>query len=318
MKVIPSPNLEPFVNEQTTKVKMNINDIPIFVSSSDSYADIWPAFFTILKREWPEYRGDIYLNTETLDYSFDGLNIVCTKLGPQKSFGKTFLNGIDMIKGDNFLLFMIDYFIEKRVDTKTLQEIYDKFNSDQIDAFVLMSWPYGFKAIPSHPKYSYLVPEDCWRIMFSFQIAFWKKSSLSRLIATWEDPWLAEWFGSKRAAMYDMKFYVLSSCDDMPIKYDAAGVLHGGGKWLDSAIKKINLKGVPLDLRKSRRDYFSEPTNQVFAFVAREVRIAPKKLLSWVQVAATCPSAIKFVWLEFVLKAKKLLHFIIHRKVVVP
>ena len=72
---------------------MNVNNIPVFVSSADSYSDIWPAFFTLFKREWPEFSGVIYLNTEYLSYEYEGLNIVCTKLGKQKRFGEFFFEG---------------------------------------------------------------------------------------------------------------------------------------------------------------------------------------------------------------------------------
>ena len=80
------------------ELTMSVNEIAVFVSSSDAYSDIWPAFFALLKREWPEYRGTIYLNTETLEYAHDGLNIVCTKQGNQHRFGAFFLHGVECVE----------------------------------------------------------------------------------------------------------------------------------------------------------------------------------------------------------------------------
>ena len=146
---------------------MDVNEISIFVSSSDAYSDIWSAFFALLKREWPDYRGRIYLNTETLGFNYEGLDIVCTKLGKQSHFGDFFLRGIERIDGDRFLLLMIDYFIEGRVDIARLQEICDLFMHDEADTFTLTTQPYGFHPLPSRPSFSRLDPCEAWRIMRS-------------------------------------------------------------------------------------------------------------------------------------------------------
>lgn len=69
---------------------MNVNECPIFVSSSDAYSDIWYPFFALFKREWPEYKGRIYLNTQGKRFSFPGLDIVCTNVPNGMRFGKTF------------------------------------------------------------------------------------------------------------------------------------------------------------------------------------------------------------------------------------
>lgn len=30
---------------------------PIFISSADSYSDLWPVFFKLFKEYWPEWGG---------------------------------------------------------------------------------------------------------------------------------------------------------------------------------------------------------------------------------------------------------------------
>ena len=66
---------------------------PIFVSSADSYHDIWPVFFDLFMMHWPEYDGIIFLNTEEKVYRHEGLNIHCTQVGKLGSFGKFFEQG---------------------------------------------------------------------------------------------------------------------------------------------------------------------------------------------------------------------------------
>lgn len=284
----------------------DINKIPIFVSSSDAYADIWPAFFSLLKREWPEYNGTIYLNTEHLEYSHDGLNIVCTKLGRQRYFGDTFLRGIDKIREERFLLIMIDYFFEGRVNVPKLQEIYEIFLEDDIDTFTLMTQPYGFAPIHNHPQYSRIVNEEGWRIMFSFQTAFWKKSSFERLVRRWDDPWHAEHFGSKRAALEGMTFYILSSREDMPIRYDESGVLHGGGRWLMPAISRIDLTNIPLDLSATKRKIHEPSTQPNIDFLKGEAKYLHRKILSWLDIICRHPRAIKMLYLDVFQRFRRL------------
>ncbi|MFM9834618.1 MAG: hypothetical protein ACKVOA_00770, partial [Methylophilaceae bacterium] len=56
------------------------NDLTIFVNTSDSFEDCWHPFFSLFARYWPNCPYPIVLNTETKDYSFKGLNIVCAKV----------------------------------------------------------------------------------------------------------------------------------------------------------------------------------------------------------------------------------------------
>ena len=240
---------------------MNVNEVPIFVSSADSYADIWPAFFALLKREWPEYKGTIYLNTEKLDFKYEGFNIVCTKLGRQQRFVDTFKAGIDCVPGDHFLLLMIDYFIEQRVNVPRLQNYYDIFLKESPDTFtlnpnvaarnkVLSEYDGVMETLTSGPS---------WKYMFGFQTAFWRKDSIKKILRTWESPWHSEYFGSFRAAKLKMRFLVLADKDHKPIAYDDAGVLHGGGKWYRPALAKIDLAGIPLDFATAKRSYYVGP-----------------------------------------------------------
>lgn len=111
----------------------------LFVSSSDAYADIWPAFFTLFRRYWPDFNGTIYLNTEKREFSFPGLEIICTKVGTQKSFGRTFKLGLGKLPEETFLLMMIDYFIEDMVDVAVLNRLYDRFvRTPRLDSITLM------------------------------------------------------------------------------------------------------------------------------------------------------------------------------------
>ena len=53
----------------------------ILVSSCDAYEDVWNPFFALFKKYWPNCKYNIYLNTESKMFSYDGLNITCLHPG---------------------------------------------------------------------------------------------------------------------------------------------------------------------------------------------------------------------------------------------
>lgn len=228
----------------------HVNDCPIFVSSSDAYADIWPAFFQILKREWPDYKGVVYLNTELKTFSCEGLNIVCTQVGKQAHFGETFRAGLSKVGGEVFLFFMIDYFIEQKVDVDALNKCYCAFLKQGPSALFLCDQNFPkvepvagvdgcYRVLP--PGLLRLRRANCW---FSFQTAFWRKTDMLRLVGKWEDPWHAEFYGFLRSAVIRPEVWYMPKS---PIAYDKSGVLHNRGRWLRSALDKVDLKGVDID-----------------------------------------------------------------------
>ena len=54
-------------------------DYAILINSTDSFEDCWHPFFKLFSKFWPNYEGKIYLNTETKDFKYHELDIVCIK-----------------------------------------------------------------------------------------------------------------------------------------------------------------------------------------------------------------------------------------------
>ena len=218
----------------------------VFVSSSDNYSDLWPLFFGFFKKFWPEYDGRIYLSTQRENYSYEGLNIICTNVGAKRHFGETFRAGLDRVDEDNVLLMMIDYLFMGRVDNNKVEEYFNLFVGHDFDSVYLCQQEFpnnerlkGTRILMPGPEY------PCSRL-FGYQMAFWKKSVLYEMALPHEDPWMSEWYGSKRAAKMNIKSGYLDSQDEMPIIYDGRGCLHQG-KWLENAVEFIGSNGMPVD-----------------------------------------------------------------------
>ena len=115
-----------------------MSSFSIFVSSSDSYSDIWDVFFDMFQKMWPEYNGTIYLQTQEKEYHHEGLNIVSTKVGKMKDFGTTLHTGLDKIKEDAFLFMMIDYLFMGRVNDAKMEEYFKFFQAKDADSLRLI------------------------------------------------------------------------------------------------------------------------------------------------------------------------------------
>lgn len=225
----------------------------VFVSSSDSYSDIWPVFFDMFRKFWPEFDGVIVLNTEELEYFHPGLNVRCTRVGKLGSFGKTLRAGLSCVPTENVLLLMIDYMFMGPVNAEKLAKYYEFFLSKGLDSLCLIHQGYPNTITSSNSELIYVKP-PAPHIMFSYQAAFWRVSMLWEMALPHEDPWMSEWFGSLRAEKMRIKLACLRSCVALPIIYDPKGCLHQG-KWLEEAVQYLN--GIGYYFQFERRGVYS-------------------------------------------------------------
>lgn len=231
---------------------------PIFLSSSDSYSDIWPIFFDLFKKNWPEYYGKIYLNTEAKTFSVDGLNIVCTQLGKQKSFGISFRKGLDMIKSDHVLLIMIDYIFMEKVNDKKITLYFEYFKENKLDTLNFQF----FKSVnqkDSENSDLVNVSPPAPNVFFNYQIAFWKKKILNEMVLPNENPWTSEWYGTKRAEKMNLKMAIVKENVGSPINYDPSGCL-AKGKWNPSAVKFLLKESIFVDFETRGYYIWDAPT----------------------------------------------------------
>lgn len=229
----------------------------VFISSSDAYSDLWPIFFHLFKKFWPSFDGVIYLNTEEMDFEYEGLDIVCTKVGRLGSFGKVFQSGLDCVELENVLLVMIDYFFMGNVEEAALVEYLDFFLSTDIDSLCFVRNPYERTTPTGVLDLDFVVPPS--RDMFSYQIAFWKKNVLRQMALSHETPWLSEWYGTARANQMKLRLVFPRECTVFP--YLAEGALHKG-KWVKRMVNFLEEIQYPVDFAK--RGHFVERETTIY------------------------------------------------------
>lgn len=240
-----------------------MNTCPIFVSSSDAYADLWPLFFDLFKKYWPEYEGVIYLNTETKEFKYEGLNIICTQVG-KNTFGNTFRSGLAKVDAPYLMLIMIDYIFMGKINHELLTNYFEYFKQQKIDSLCLVpSQFFNIEKLAYKDLYQVIPPS---KDMFSYQIAFWKKSILFEMALPHETPWLSEWYGTVRANK--MKLKLAFTATERPIPYLMEGALHKG-KWVSPMITFLNEIGYKIDF--SKRGLFVEKPITIKERIARRL-----------------------------------------------
>lgn len=225
-----------------------MKEYPVFISSSDSYSDLWPIFFDMFRKYWPEFSGTIYLNTEEKVFTYPGLNIICTKVGKSGKFGQTFRAGLDSFESERIMLIMIDYLFKARVNNCKIDEYYNYFLDNNYDSLCLIYQEYPNKLLSDHHELCRVL-SPAPHLMFSYQIAFWKKSALHQMMLPHENPWTSEWYGTLRAEKIGLRLASVSDKKYNTVLYDMAGCLHKG-KWLDDAISHLDKIQYVVDYKK--------------------------------------------------------------------
>lgn len=179
------------------------------------------------------------MQTQEKEYKHKKLNIKCTKVGKYKYFGETLRAGLNKIPEDDILFMMIDYIFMGKVNHQSITEYYDFFKKNNLDSLCLYPQHFLHHKPSKNEKLVQAVP-PCGKVMFGYQIAFWRKNLLFDMGALpHEDPWMSEWYGSSRAEKMNLHIECIKKEVSMPIPYDVRGCLHQG-KWLQNAIELLN------------------------------------------------------------------------------
>ena len=251
-----------------------MSSLTIFVSSRDDYEDCWLPFFTLLKKFWPDCRFPIMLNTQLKDFTFEGLDITCTRTGNLRHFGEAFHAGLEQVKTDHILLVMIDYFLTAPVRQHSFEYAYKAFVEEQLDGLVLVEMKIinAFRTLRQDIELITGPGPD----RFTFQMGLWKKSSIGKYVLKQEDPWMAEKFGSRRWGYTGDRIGFVKDTI-APFTYLHTGAQHKGG-WVPEIIPFLEREG--LGLEWSKRGLYEESTPTLWQRIIKRRGTAREELLS--------------------------------------
>ena len=253
------------------------NKFSILINTTDSFEDCWKPFFTLFKKYWPEYKGKMYLNTETKDYQHNGLNIVCIKSGlTSKPWSQCLKYAIDSIDENYFIYMQEDYFLHSSVNSKLISEYFNFFETNNFDCLHLTDQcnvgPFIKKTLNSN---SWEIPKKT-KYRASTQAAFWKKESFLNILRPWESGWDFEKFGSNRSNQSLQKIMCVNQ-DIHNIKsgqllpYVFTGIIKG--KWKSEVQNIFKNNNIVIDFKK-RGFVNSDKKNNIFNKLITFIKIS--------------------------------------------
>lgn len=232
----------------------------VFVNTTDSFEDCWQPFFFLFKKFWPQYNGRIYLNTELKTFYYSGLNIISIKNGLIESkWTDCLIKALSNISDENVLYFQEDYFLHSPVNHEFLYELYKQFVDNDYDCLHLTD------QCSNGPFIKKTTNEYIWEIhknadyRISTQAAFWKRSSLIKIIDSGKTAWEFEHYSNenyneKIQKVYCLNREIFTKGKNEIIPYIFTGIIKG--KWNKQVFQVFKENGIAVNFKE--RKFYQE------------------------------------------------------------
>lgn len=229
----------------------------ILVNTTDSFEDCWFPFFTLFKNYWSDYKGRIYLNTETKEYSHTGLDIIPIK-NNQKSWSDCLIFALQQIKEEYVLYLQDDYFIKDLVKNKLVDKYLILMIENNIDCLHLTD-QHGPGPFHTCGISDLLEVDKKAKYRISCQAGLWKKSALLEYLLKGESGWNFEIYGTMRSRYINHFFCTIDRNIIKLDKYEIIPYIFTGiiyGKWKPEVVHLFEKNQISVDF--SQRGFFAE------------------------------------------------------------
>ena len=168
-------------------------NLPVLVVSCDRYADLWPPFFALFWRRWPDCPGPVYLGSNALTY--DDPRVRTLRVGPDVTWASSLRAMLERVESDYVILMLEDFFLIDRVDNARVQRLADVAIAERLGCLRLYSIYPPEHPVAGHPELGAFEPGDWWRI--TAQAAIWRIDTLRQLLLPGFSAWDFEMVGSQ-------------------------------------------------------------------------------------------------------------------------
>jgi hypothetical protein len=235
------------------------HDVAVLVNSCDKYSDIWPIFFQLFFKYWPDCPYPVFLGSNEKTYNDPRVTTLC--VGADKSWADSTRAMVSMVPATNILWFLDDYLLWEPVSTPDITDLFSRFSA--LRANYLRFSPDGgsdqLKPVIDD-KILELLPGAGYRT--SLDNAFWNREMLLKLLKTGESPWDMESSGSRRSDQYS-GFYATRY-----IVFQRTNGLERG-KWLRYNIPLFKRDGIAIPAGRAVMSRRREVTKEMKRYFKR-------------------------------------------------
>lgn len=261
---------------------MKKNRLSIFIDSFDGNSDIWPSFFTVFNRFWPNCSYPRYLVSNYKDCNEKGITVIKTE--EDKKWIPCTLRAIKKIETKYIFFLLEDYFFSKTINEEDIEEILDYMDEHDI-YFYRMSYRSDLdkskirQPIKADPPY-----------VINLQPVIWKRNIFEKYLSELSEKGVSSPWDFER---HFIEFYQSHNDSDFVpgVMYDTRDLMGYKnaiiqGKWVRKVIKyydkntdiRLNIGGRPLlSVKEEMMDNLKQKGHKLFSFSTRKKM---KKILS--------------------------------------
>lgn len=217
----------------------------ILVCSCDRYRDVWPAFFTLFFRYWPDCPFRINLLANQCSYPDPRVRTLHTPV--EADWSTTFQLALRQVESRYVLVTVEDFLLDRAVDTARVVELVELLAQLGAACVHLGPDPLPERPLRGAPGVGVVVPGQAFRV--NLQNAVWQRKTLLELVVSGESAWDFEVKGTERSVSVEAPFLSLRCAElDAPMHYFRTGVARG--KWMPGAVRLCRREGIVVDTRQ--------------------------------------------------------------------
>lgn len=172
----------------------------VLVVSCDKYSDVWPGFFELINRFWPDCPFNVYLLSNTIRPSIS--KVINILVGRDISWSDNLKMALEVVEEEYVLLFIEDLYLYRLVSTKKVLNVIEWAISMKANYVRLNPLTKADK--PFNDLVGIVSKGTLYRS--STVMSLWKKEILQSLLKAGESAWDFEVYGSIRSDQYDSFF----------------------------------------------------------------------------------------------------------------
>jgi len=180
----------------TSNQHLSEDRIAVFVASCDAYSDLWPPFFNLFDKYWPDCRFRKYLLcNEKVPRLKD---VIPLNIGTDVDWTSNVKKGLGGVEEEFVIFFVEDLFLTAKVDTGSLVQAVQVFQALGGNSLKLVP------TVQADRRCNEFFGESSagspYRV--STVATVWRKSALLDILLEGENAWQFEVFGTQRAVGY--------------------------------------------------------------------------------------------------------------------
>lgn len=209
----------------------------ILVDSFDMYSDLWPCFFSVFKKQWPDCPYDVKLVSN--EKKFPGIDTIA--VGEETCWSERTLKAVKQLDSDYVMLLLEDYLFGEMIKTKEIEDVIAFIEKEGAKYLRLTNIPES--RFNDDEEIFPLYADEEYGI--NLQASVWKKDFLIEALQKYPgSAWDFE-IGFLREAI-NSEHMVLEGCYGMATDplHIHNGVLKG--KWFPKEIKYFQKQGIDI------------------------------------------------------------------------